>query len=95
MMSVYRCVSTLLPKFVGWSVGCLTCQQVDASVSQGRICSDKCTCCQTEIEAKDQTSYPTQSQYTDTGPISHSADPVTPDAWYCIATEVLVLKTPV
>ena len=29
--------------------GCLTSQQ-HASVSQGRICSDNCTCCHTEIE---------------------------------------------
>ena len=32
-------------------VGCLTSQQ-DASVSQGRISSDKFTCCHTEIEAQ-------------------------------------------
>ena len=30
-------------------VGCLTSQQ-QASVSQGRICSDNFTCCHTEIE---------------------------------------------
>ena len=39
---------------VGWLVGCLTSQQ-HASVSQGRICSDSCTCCHTEIQATDQT----------------------------------------
>ena len=50
-------------------VGCLTSQQ-QASVSQGRICSDKFTCCHTEIEVADQTFYLTQSQYTDTGPTS-------------------------
>ena len=61
-------------------VGCLTSQQ-HASVSQGRICSDKCTCCHTEIEVADQTSHLTQSQYTDTGPTSPSADPITPGAW--------------
>ena len=65
----------------GWYVcllvGCLTSQQ-HASVSQGRICSDNFTCCHTEIEAADQTFYLTQSQYTDTGPISPSADPMTP-----------------
>ena len=48
-------------------VGCLTSQQ-QASVSQGRICSDNFTCCHTEIEVADQTFYLTQSQYTDTGP---------------------------
>ena len=66
--------------FVCLLVGCLTSQQ-QASVSQGRICSDNFTCCHTEIEAADQTFYLTQSQYTDTGPISPSADPRTPGAW--------------
>ena len=61
-------------------VGCLTSQQ-QASVSQGRICSDNFTCCHTEIEAADQTVYLTQSQYTDTGPTSPSAEPITPGAW--------------
>ena len=60
-------------------VACLTSQQ-HASVSQGRICSDDCTCCHTEIEVVDQTFYFTQSQYTDTGPTSPSTDPITPDA---------------
>ena len=54
-------------------VGCLT--------SQGRICTDNFTCCHTEIEAADQTFHLTQSQYTDTGPTSPSADPITPGAW--------------
>ena len=61
-------------------VGCLTSQQ-HASVSQGRICTDNYTCCHTEIEAADQTFHLTQSQYTDTGPTSPSADPKTPGAW--------------
>ena len=61
-------------------VGCLTSQQ-HASVSQGRICTDNFTCCHTEIEVADQTFYLTQSQYTDTGPTSPSADPITPGAW--------------
>ena len=61
-------------------VGCLTSQQ-QASVSQGRICSDKFACCHTEIEVADPTFYLTQSQYTDTGPTSPSADPITPGAW--------------
>ena len=52
-----------------------------ASVSQGRICSDKFTCCHTEIEVADPTFYLTQSQYIDTGPTSPSADPITPGAW--------------
>ena len=61
-------------------VGYLTSQQ-QASVSQGRICSDNFTCCHTEIEAADPAFYLTQSQYTDTGPTSPSADPITPGAW--------------
>ena len=61
-------------------VGCLTSQQ-HASVSQGRICTDNFTCCHTEIEVADPTFYLTQSQYTDTGPTSPSADPITPGAW--------------
>ena len=61
-------------------VGCLTSQQ-QASASQGRICSDKFTCCHTEIQVADQTFYLTQSQYTDTGPTSPSVDPITPGAW--------------
>ena len=66
-------------KLVCWLVGCLTSQQ-QASVSQGRICSDNFTCCHTEIEVADPTFYLTQSQYTDTGPTSPSADPITPGA---------------
>ena len=61
-------------------VGCLTSQQ-HASVSQGRICSDNFTCCHTGIEVADPTFYLTQSQYTDTGSTSPSADPITPGAW--------------
>ena len=60
-------------------VGCLTSKQ-QASVSQGRICSDNLTCCHTEIEVADQTFYLTQSQYTDTGPTSPSADPISTGA---------------
>ena len=65
---------------VGWLVGCLMSQQ-HASVSQGRICSDSCTCCHTEIEVADQTSYLIQSQYTDIGPTSPSTEPTMPSAW--------------
>ena len=61
-------------------VGCLTFQQ-HAIVSQGRICVDKFTCCHTEIEVPDPIFYLTQSQYTDTGPTSPSANPITPGAW--------------
>ena len=76
-----------VPPTVAWAgkqkdllAGCLTSQQ-QASVSQGRICSDNFTCCHTEIEVADQTFYLAQSQYTDTGPTSPSADPITPGAW--------------
>ena len=65
---------------VCWLVGCLTSQQ-QASVSQGRICTDNFTCCHTEIEAADPTFHLTQSQYTDTGLTSPSTDPITPGAW--------------
>ena len=61
-------------------VGCLTSQQ-HASISQGRICSDNSTCCHTEKEVADPTFHLTQSQYTDTGPTSPSADPRTPGDW--------------
>ena len=67
-------------QFVCLLVGCLTSQQ-QASVSQGRICSDNFTCCHTETEVADQTFYLTQSQYTDTGLTSPSTDPITPGAW--------------
>ena len=53
----------------------------NASVLQGRICSDNFTCCHTEIEVADQSLHLTQSQYTDTGPTSPSPDPGTPGAW--------------
>ena len=42
---------------------CLTSQQ-QASVSQGRICSENCTCCHTEIHVLDQTCYVTHSKLT-------------------------------
>ena len=64
-------------------VCCLTSKK-RASVSQeekGQICTDNFTCCHTEIEAADQTFHLSQSQYTDTGPTSASADPITPGAW--------------
>ena len=51
------------------------------TVSQGPICSDKFTCCHSDIEVANQTFYLTQSQYTDTGLTSPSADPTIPGAW--------------
>ena len=62
---------------VCWLLARLTSQQ-RASVSQGPICSNSFTCCHTDIQVADQTYYLAQSQYTDTGPTSRSADPITP-----------------
>ena len=56
-------------------VGCLTSKQ-QASVSQGRVCTDNFTCGHTEMEVADQTFYLTQSHYTDTGSTSPSPDPI-------------------
>ena len=75
-VSVGACCASVICLFVG----CLTFQQ-HASASQGRICSDNLTCCHSETEVADQTFHLTQSQYTDTGPTSPSADPITPGAW--------------
>ena len=55
--------------------------QQRAGISLGHTCSDSCTCCRTEIEIADQTSYLTWSQYTYTGPTSPSTDPLTRGAW--------------
>ena len=46
-------------------VSCLASQQ-HTTVSQGRICFDKFTCCHIEIEVADQAFYLTKSRYTDT-----------------------------
>ena len=70
------CIRAQVCLLVGW----LTSQQ-QASVSHGRICSNKFTCCHTEIEVAYPTFHLTQSQYTDTGSTSPSADPITPGAW--------------
>ena len=59
-------------------VGCLAAQQ-HASVSRGWICSDKFTCCQTDIAG--QTFNLTQSQDTDIGPTSPSASLIMPGTW--------------
>ena len=61
-------------------LGFVTSQQ-HVSVSQGRICSDMFPCCHTETEVADKMFCLTQSQYTDTGPTSPSADPIVPGAW--------------
>ena len=80
LLSFNNRIYDLLVKLVCLLVGCLTSQQY-VSVSQGRICSDNFSCCHTGIEVADQTFYLTQSQYTDTGPTSLSADPIVPGAW--------------
>ena len=54
---------------------------------------DSFTCCHTEIEVADPTFYLTQSEYTDTGPTSPSADPITPGAWQGIATGVPIFES--
>ena len=77
---VSSCATFLIHVKWGLFVGCLTSQQ-QASVSLGRICLDKFTCFHTEIEVADQTFYIAQSQYTDTGPTSPSADPTAPGPW--------------
>ena len=60
----------------GEEVGCLVAWLLNVPSNmlvylRGRICSDNFTCCHAEIEVADQTSYLTQSQYTDTkaGPV--------------------------
>ena len=61
-------------------VGCSTFWK-HASVSQGRICMNNCTCCHTDTQVADQTWYLTQSQYTDTGLTSPSSDLMTRGTW--------------
>ena len=80
IISGLMCRALLNSTLFGVFVGSISSQQ-HASVSQGRICSDNFACCHTEIEAADQTFYLTQSQYTDTGPTSPSANPITPGTW--------------
>ena len=73
----YRCRSGLT-YVVCWLLNVpATCLR---SVSQGRSCSDKCTCCHTETESADQTFCFTHSQYIVTGPTSPSLDLITPGA---------------
>ena len=65
-------------RLVACLLACLTSQQ-HASVSQGQVRSDIYTCCHTERDVADQAI--SQSQHTDIGPTSPSADTVTPGAW--------------
>ena len=50
------------------------------SASEGPVCWENCTCCHTETQLATQTGCSNQSEYTDTGQTSPSADPLTP-AW--------------
>ena len=62
--------------FVGWLLNVpATCECISGTDLHRQF-----TCCHTEIEAADQTFHLTQSQYTDTGPTSPSADPITQGA---------------
>ena len=63
--------------FVGW----LLYVPATGSCISGTDLLRQFTCCHTETEVADQAFYLTQSQYTDTGPTSPSADPITPGAW--------------
>ena len=79
------CCDEVVKKFEKRFV-CLFCWSLNVpatcySVSQGRICSGRCTWFHTRIEFADQTFYFNQSQYTDTGPTSPRADPITPGTW--------------
>ena len=56
-------------------LACLTSQQ-HASVPQGQICSDSCTCCHTDIEVADHIFHITRTQYNDTRPTNINAEPV-------------------
>ena len=62
---------------VGWLLNVpATCECISGTDLLGHF-----TCCHTEIEIADPTFYLTQSQYTNTGPTSPSADLITPGAW--------------
>ena len=50
-------------------------------ISRTDLPQAECTFCHTGVEVANQTFFLIQSQYTDTGPTSPSADPVTPGAW--------------
>ena len=59
-------------------VGCFTSQE-HASVSQRRICTDKCTCTEIVSCRSNILSHPVK--YTDTGQTSPRTDPGTPGTW--------------
>ena len=74
---VTRSTYTITRELLSLFVGCLTSQK-HASVSRDGSAQ---TCCHSEIEFADQTCYLIQLQYTDIGPTSLIADPMTPGAW--------------
>ena len=83
MRYTYRVAVTSSNKQCCWLVGRLTSHK-HASVRQGRISSDKSTCCHNETEVTDQAFCLTRSQHTDTGRTSPSVDLdlITPGAWW-------------
>ena len=78
LLNVPLCIAQCPFVYCSMSLCCSTSQQ-RAGVSQGRICSDMCTCCHTDTEVADQTFHLTQSQYADTWPASPRADPISPE----------------
>ena len=74
--NLYRPRHNLLLPARGQVVGWLMPQQ-QAGISQGRICSENCACCHTQIEAADQTRCLAKSQFAETGPTSPRVDPTT------------------
>ena len=80
-MEAVQASSALQPgRSVQVVVSCFTSRQ-HASVSQGRICSNNCTCCHTKVEVANQTCYLTQSQYNDPRPTSPDAKLISPGHW--------------
>ena len=75
--------------FVSWSLNSLTTYK---TYSEGRICSEKCTCCHIRIEATGHTCYLSQSRNTNTGPTSPNTDPSTPGR---MAARIPTLKSAV
>ena len=74
-------------------VSCLMSKQ-HASVSQGQICSENCTCCHTKRDNADQIRYRVQSQYTDSsGQTIPSTDSVTSGMSGRVATGVPIFKS--
>ena len=65
-----------------WLVACLLNVPATCECISGTDLLSNFTCCHTEIKAADPTFHLTQSQYTDTGLTSPSADPITPGAWH-------------